>query len=263
MSDDWEGSDSDASASAPPTQSKPAPPSTKPVIKKKWEGEDEEDEAPVSDWEASSESEDEAPAVVAPVAPPKKKGTLKAKLAEKEAEKAARKANGEDQDEYDSDAVLDPRAKAKLDKEKELKSDLSNAADLLGAVAIGGKSSSELDWLTSFQPRTKDDFILLSNKIIETIISRHQSKPLYASFVEAHVRALAQPLKDVEVRKAASGLTTLANEKQKEQRDKASGKKKPATKAKPMLGAAKGNKLDTGAYEEVLDDFGNDPNDFM
>jgi translation initiation factor 3 subunit J len=41
------------------------------------------------------------------------------------------------------------------------------------------------------------------------------------------------PLKDVEVRKAASGLTTLANEKQKEQRDKASGKKKLKAAAKP------------------------------
>ena len=41
------------------------------------------------------------------------------------------------------------------------------------------------------------------------------------------------PLKDVEVRKAASALTTLANEKQKQQRDKASGKKKAKASAKP------------------------------
>ncbi len=47
------------------------------------------------------------------------------------------------------------------------------------------------------------------------------------------------PLKDVEVRKVASGLTTLANEKQKEQRDKASGKKKSKAAGKPNLGAAK------------------------
>ncbi len=47
------------------------------------------------------------------------------------------------------------------------------------------------------------------------------------------------PLKDVEVRKVASGLTTLANEKQKEQRDKAGGKKKAKTAAKPTLGVAK------------------------
>lgn len=69
-------------------------------------------------------------------------------------------------------------------------------------------------------------------------MKRHQNKPLYPTFVEHHVRELAGPLKDVEVRKAASGLTTLANEKQKEARDKASGKKKKAA-SKPTLGSAK------------------------
>ena len=93
--------------------------------------------------------------------------------------------------------------------------------------------------MISAQPRTKEDFIDLSNNIIEYIIKRHQSKPLYPTFVEHFVRELAQPLRDVEVRKAASGLTTLANEKQKEQRDKTSGKKKTKAAAKPGLGAAK------------------------
>jgi translation initiation factor 3 subunit J len=102
-----------------------------------------------------------------------------------------------------------------------------------------GTSSKELDSLISFQPRTKEDFQKFSQNIIEFIIKQHQSKPLYASFVEHHVRELAIPLKDVEVRKAASGLTTLANEKQKEQRDKASGKKKPKGVVKPALGGAK------------------------
>lgn len=102
-----------------------------------------------------------------------------------------------------------------------------------------GTSSSELDSLISANPRTKEDFQALSSKIIEYVIKRHQNKPLYASFVEHHVRALAEPLKDVEVRKAASGLTTLANEKQKEQRDKSSGKKKPKAASKPGLGPAK------------------------
>ena len=78
-----------------------------------------------------------------------------------------------------------------------------------------------------------------SDQIIEFIIKRHQNKPLYATFLEHHARALAMPLRDVEVRKVASALTTLSNEKQKEQRDKASGKKKPKTAAKPALAAAK------------------------
>ncbi len=102
-----------------------------------------------------------------------------------------------------------------------------------------GSSSKELDSLISAQPRTKEDFVDLSSRIIEFIIKQHQNKPLYATFVEHHVRELAMPLKDVEVRKAASGLTTLANEKQKEQRDKTSGKKKGKGAAKPALGAAK------------------------
>ncbi|KAF9563203.1 translation initiation factor eIF3 subunit, partial [Agrocybe pediades] len=246
---------------------KTAPPAAPPAVKKpvavpakkKWEGEDEEESDPVSDWEESSEeeSEEEKPAVVAP---PKKKGTLKQKLAEKEAEKAAQKSNSDD---YDSDAVLDPREKARLDKERELKADLNNAADLLGAAALGGTSSSELDSLISAQPRTKEDFIKFSDKVIEYIIKRHQSKPLYHAFVEHHARALALPLKDVEVRKVASGLTTLANEKQKEQRDKASGKKKGKGSAKPPLVGAKSVGQDTGIYEEALDDFGTNDDDFM
>lgn len=116
---------------------------------------------------------------------------------------------------------------------------MDNAAALLGSAALGGTSSKELDSLISSDPKTKEEFAVLSSKIIEYIIKRHQSKPLYASFVEHHVRALAEPLKDVEVRKAASGLTTLANEKQKEQREKASGKKKSKSAVKPVLGATK------------------------
>jgi len=241
------------------------------VIRKKWEGEDEAEDDVASDWEESSEEEDsdeeddeeddededEKPKVVEQaVPPPKKKGSLQAKLAEKEAAKAAA---GNDDDIYDSDDVLDPREKARRAKEKELNADLSNAADLLGAAALGGTDDKELDKLVSANPRTKEDFEALSTRIVEYIIKRHQNKPLYAAFVEHHVKELAMPLKDVEVRKVASGLTTLANEKQKEQRDKAGGKKKAKTAAKPTLGVAKaGSKLDTTAYTESLDDFADD-----
>ena len=57
--------------------------------------------------------------------------------------------------------------------------------------------------------------------------------------METLVKEVAMPLRDVEVRKAASVLTTLANEKQKEARDKTSGKKKAKAASKPGLGAAK------------------------
>jgi translation initiation factor 3 subunit J len=255
---DWEDSDTDTKASSPPPK---APPST---AKSKWKGEDEEGDSPVSDWEASSDEDEPSPALSVPVAPPRRKGTLKAKLAEKEAERAARRAAGEDDDDYDSDDVLDPREKARKDKEREVNADLSNATELFGAAALGGTSSSELNSIISFQPRTKEDFQELSRLIIEYTVKQHQSKPLYAAFVEHHARELAMPLKDVEVRKVTSGLTTLANEKQKDQRDKSTGKKKPKTTAKPVLGAAKvSSKLDTSLYDEALDDFGSNADDFM
>lgn len=79
-------------------------------------------------------------------------------------------------------------------------------------------------------------------------MKRHQDKPLYPIFIEHHARALAMPLKDVEVRKVASGLTTLANEKQKEQRDKASGKKKPKAASKPGLSGTK----PSSKYESLI-----------
>ncbi|KAG5219809.1 Translation initiation factor component [Salix suchowensis] len=168
--------------------------------------------------------------------------------------KKAKKWEGEDEEESEPAFPLDfdrvtgrnpPKRKRRSrllrqrDREREVNADLSNAAELFGAAALGGTSSAELNSIISFQPRTKEDFHTLSSRIIEYTIKRHQNKPLYAAFVEHHVRQLAMPLKDVEIRKAASGLTTLANEKQKEQREKASGKKKAKATTKPALGAAK------------------------
>jgi len=254
---DWEGSEDDSRAR--PIQNKALA-----TRNNKWEGEDEDDDEPVSDWEASSDEEKPAP-TVASVAPPKKKGTLKQKLAEKEAERQARLAAGENEVEYDEDAVLDPRAKALLEKQRELESDLSNATELFGSTTVKGSSDdADLDQILKSTPKSKEDFVALSDAIIAHIIKPHQDMPLYAAFVEHHTRALAAPLRDVEVRKAASGLTTLANEKQREQREKLSGKKKPKSAGKPVLGASKlGNKLDTTVYDEALDDFGTNPGDFM
>ncbi|CAE6409551.1 unnamed protein product [Rhizoctonia solani] len=262
MADNWDDSGSDT----PAAPARPAAAAARPKPSK-WADEDEE-EKPASDWDASSDEEQDksASATATTAAPTKKRKSVKAKIAEKEAAAAAaantrRGAAGElDPSEWETVgegaglSVAEQRA-------RELESDLKNTTDLLGAAALGD-APSELAELVTFNPRNKEDFQKLSDMIIEHVIQRHQSKPLYATFVDLHVRALAESLRDVDIRKAASTLSTLANEKQKEQRDKASGKKKPKAAMKPALGAAKVNsKLDTSAYEEALDDFGND--DFM
>lgn len=104
---------------------------------------------------------------------------------------------------------------------------------------------------------------------------RHASNPLYATFVEALAKDLCEGLNAVQTRKVSSALSVLGNAKQTEERDKASGKKKvncarirtesarfgadiQAT-GKPKLGGAKTiNKVDTDAYDDVLED-----DDFM
>lgn len=109
--------------------------------------------------------------------------------------------------------------------------------------------------------KTLEDFEALSITISDLIIAKHGNHPLYAKFVESLVKGVCGPLRDVEVRKAASGLTALSNEKQKEQKDAAGGKKKKASK--PALGANKSvGRADVGTYDEVLDDSG-DYDDFV
>ena len=100
-------------------------------------------------------------------------------------------------------------------------------------------------------PTTKADFDLFSRRLAEIIIDKVGSKPLYKTFVEEHVKALCQPLGDVDVRKTSSALAALANEKQKAAKDGTGAKKKKA--AKPVLGGARtAARADTSLYDEVV-----------
>ncbi|KAG8917617.1 Translation initiation factor 3 subunit J component [Tulasnella sp. 417] len=244
---DWDASEGEGGAQSKIT----APPN--PPAKKKWADEDEEEKEVASDWEAS-ESEEEAkpqpkkPAVKSAAAPGPKKNA-------KSLKQAIAKKKGEDSGDTEDD-MLDPAIKKQIEQARELEADMKNASDLLGSTKIG--SATALEEILKANPKTKDEFIKLSNDIIEVVVKRLQNKPLYAAFVEHHAKELAQPLKDVDVRKVASGLTALSNEKQRELKE-ASKKKK----GKPALGSVKQAKNDTRAYDEALDDFGNDPDDFM
>ncbi|KAH9041693.1 translation initiation factor eIF3 subunit, partial [Lactarius pseudohatsudake] len=245
--------------------------------KGKWEGEDKDDDGPLySDWEASSEDDEvKAKPQRQQRRRPRRRGRFKQQLAEKEAARRTQLAAGGSNADYDKDAVLDPREKARLEREQSpqrhgaLRFQHSRVRrrrfDLVVFVfshmRTGSSADADLDNIPKSSPSSKEDFVALSEAIIAYIVKRHQDKPLYSTFVEHHVRALAMPLRDVDVRKAASGLTTLANERQ---REKTNGKKKPKAAAKPVLAASKvGNKLDTTVYDETLDDFGSNADDFM
>ncbi|KAH9013493.1 translation initiation factor eIF3 subunit [Lactarius hengduanensis] len=181
-----------------------------------------------SDWEASSKDDEvKAKPAATAAAPPKKKGTLKQK-------RGGRTAGGSNAD-YNEDVVFNPREKARLEKERELESNLHNTMELFGSSA-----NADLNNILKSSPSSKEDFVALSEAIITHIVKHHQDKPLYSMFVKHHVRARAMPLRDVHIHKAASRLTMLANEKQQGE-----------------------DKLDTTVYDEALDDFGSNTDDFM
>lgn len=78
------------------------------------------------------------------------------------------------------------------------------------------------------------------------------------SFLDGLFRELGQGCRDADVRKFASTLTTLANEKQKAAKDALKTKKKGS--AKPSLATTKVNTVvDTRDYSNDYDEF----DDFM
>ncbi|WWC90749.1 uncharacterized protein L201_005686 [Kwoniella dendrophila CBS 6074] len=250
MSDDWDIDDEPVNSGS----STPAPAALPPKApaRGKWQGEDEEDEQ--DDWDVS---EDEKPkASAAPVAPAKKKMSLKQKLAEKERLAAEAKERGDTggDDLMETMTEQDRRRQA---REREQEADLAVAADLLGASSLDESPAKTLTSILSSKPTTKNDFTELSTDIFTAIIKRYESSPLYATLVEELSKNMCEALTAVQTRKVSSSLSVLGNTKQQEERDKASGKKKASSK--PKLGGAKVvSKVDTEAYDDVLDD-----DDFM
>jgi translation initiation factor 3 subunit J len=106
------------------------------------------------------------------------------------------------------------------------------------------------------KPITKDQFEAYQKRLLETITA-HQKAGQYKLFVENLIRELCLSMKDLEVRKIASTLTALANEKQRQQREASKPKKKG--KEKPSLqGTTQKTVVDTASYDN-FDDF----DDFM
>ncbi|KAL1413309.1 Translation initiation factor 3 subunit J component [Vanrija albida] len=244
--DDWDVDVDTPSTSAPqPTIALPKP------TQNKWAGEDEEED----DWDVSdSEKKPAAAAPKAAAAPIKKKMTLKQKLAEKERLAAEARERGGDDMLIDERTEQDRRREA---RQKELDADLAVASDLMGDLSVD--RSEALKAVLTATPATKADFADLSRNIVLAITSKHEANGLYPGFVEQLAKDLVESLSAVQTRKVSSSLSVIGNTKQQEERDKASGKKKGGA-AKPKLGATKalGSKVDTEAYDDVLDD-----DDFM
>ncbi|KAM0753782.1 translation initiation factor eIF3 subunit [Meredithblackwellia eburnea MCA 4105] len=246
MGSDWDDSGEEDAVPKPAAVAAPK--------KSKFADEDASDDDVKDDWDASDD--EDKPAAAKPTGPPppvRQKGITKQKIAEKEAAERAKAA------ELAARKDDDPAARRAREREAMLKADMANAADLFGGLSTGPGGAEDP---FSMKCTIGSDFDELATVVADRLISKHGDHPLYASFVEKLVKEICGPLKDIETRKAASALTTLANEKQKAAKDAAGGKKKKGA-SKPALGAGKtvaAGRADTRVYEDALDD---DYDDFM
>jgi translation initiation factor 3 subunit J len=109
----------------------------------------------------------------------------------------------------------------------------------------------DLSALPLFKPATKLQFEALRN-VVGPIIASSSKKPHYTLFLQEFTKQLAKDLPSDQIKKIASTLTALSNEKLKEEKaaDKG-GKKTKAAKTKTTLaGVSRGGVADTNTYED-------------
>ncbi|KAF4449522.1 translation initiation factor 3 subunit J [Fusarium albosuccineum] len=271
----WDDEDSDDSSSSGSPQVGAAA-----AARRKFD--DEEDDSDVLDsWDADEDSEVErekerkaaeakAKAAEAAAAAKKPKGQ---RIAEHQADRARQKADaGNVQVIEETEAERRERL-----RRTEQEADLAHASDMFGDIGISaGRAKSrpaavvidskdptntvDISKLPLLQPKTKAQFDTLRTTLAP-ILSTNAKNAHYSLFLQDFTKALAKEMPSEQIKKLASSITALGNEKMREEKaaDKG-GKKTKAAKTKTSLVTGRANAADTSAYDEN-DDFGDD--DFM
>lgn len=195
------------------------------------------------------------------------------RIQEHQQERKKREDDESDDEDYSSEDEAERRARL---RKTEKDSDLKHAEDLFGdidlnrnrgkakAIVVGDASdptkSIDLSAMPLFKPTTKDQFNTLTATLIP-LLTANSKKVQYALWAPEFAKQLVKDLPSDQIKKVASVLTTLSNEKMREERqaDKG-GKKSKAAKTKTSLNTARDiTKVDTNVYDD--DDLGDD--DFM
>ncbi|KAL2159439.1 hypothetical protein VTH06DRAFT_2444 [Thermothelomyces fergusii] len=258
-----------------------------PVIgaaRRKFDDEEAEDNDVLDSWDAAEDSEverekarkaAEAKAKAEAEAAAKKKSKTQ-RIAERQAERAAAKAAAEEEE---SEEETEAQRRERL-RRTEKESDLRHAEDLFANVGIssGRKATTagsavpidandpsktvDLSALPLFNPATKAQFEELRN-VLGPILAASSKKPHYTLFLQEFAKQLAKDLPSDQIKKIASTLTALSNEKMREEKAaEKGGKKTKAAKSKASLaGVTRDGGLDMDVYDDVNDDYCDD--DFM
>jgi len=187
------------------------------------------------------------------------------RVAERQAERARQLAEEEESSDEETEAQKRERLR-KTEKE----SDLRHAEDLFSAIGISNRkatsaanavlldandpnSAIDLAALPVFSPSTKTQFEQLRNTLVP-ILTASSKKAHYSLFLQEFAKQLAKDLPSDHIKKIASTLTTLSNEKMKEEKAaEKGGKKSKAAKTKTTLAGVGRTTAaaDVSTYEET------------
>ncbi|KAF1987742.1 translation initiation factor eIF3 subunit [Aulographum hederae CBS 113979] len=252
------------------------PPTSPPPVVRRGKFDDEEDDNEVLDsWDAAEDSEVEREkAKKAAEAKAKADAEAKAnhksksqRIEEKRMENMRRRQMEEATSSEDSEDEATRRARL---RQSEKEADLRNADDLFSGgnltrnraankpVTIADPNDAantiDLSSLSIFNPITNDQFTKLRDTLAP-LLAENSKKGPYTIFMQEFTKQITKDLPSEQIKKIASGLTALSNEKMKEEKaaDKG-GKKTKAAKTKTSLVASRDTayKADTTSY----DDFG-------
>ena len=151
-------------------------------------------------------------------------------------------------------------------RQTEQAADLQYAEDLFGNVGINKNRSApkamvsadakdpsnsiDLSSLPLFNPVTKDQFLKLRETIVP-LLAANSKKAQYTIFMQEFTKQIVKDMPSEQIKKIASGLTTLSNEKMKEEKAAEKGSKKSkAAKNKATLVASRdiSSRADTLSY---------------
>ncbi|PLB46958.1 eukaryotic translation initiation factor 3 subunit J [Aspergillus steynii IBT 23096] len=238
---------------------------------------DEEEDDVLDSWDAAEDSEVER----------EKEAKAKEAKAKADAEAAAKKKSKaqriqehkdtrrqEADEAEDSDSEEDEADKRARLRRTEKDADLKHAEDLFGdidlnrnrgapkAVVISDSADPtqavDLSAMPLFKPTTKDQFTRLTTTLAP-LLTPQSKKPHYALWAQDFAKQLVKDLPSGDIKKIASSLTTLSNEKMKEERAADKGNKKSkAAKTKVSLVTSRDNKIDSSYDDDGLGD-----DDFM
>ena len=175
----------------------------------------------------------------------------------------------QEEEESSSEEEEDAATKRARLRQTEQESDLKHAEDMFGNIGVSKTRSStkgvvvvdpsdptsavDLSSLPLFNPNTKDQFLRLRETLAPILIS-NSKKAQYTLFMQEFSKQIVKDLPSDQIKKIASGLTTLSNEKMKEEKiAEKGGKKTKAAKSKATLVANRDTsfRADTTSYADA------------